>query len=93
MVSHETCLFSLLDQAVAVGIEELLELFNLILEDETLVGISDKDAIGGVGFYDRGAGDIFHVLDGLTRGAEGFVLDQMKSLRIEDERVACYTSA
>ena len=65
---------------MAVGIEELLELFNLILEDETLVGISDEDAIGGVGLYDRGAGDIFHMLNGLTCGAEGLVLDQVKPL-------------
>ena len=65
---------------MAVGIEELLEFFNLILKDETLVGISDEDAIGGVGFDDRGAGDIFHMLNGLTCGAEGLVLDQVKPL-------------
>ena len=86
-------LFSLLDQAVAVGIEELLEFFDLILENETLVSISDENAIGGVGFYDRGTGDIFHMLNGLTRGAEGLMLHQMKPLRIEDERVASDTSA
>ena len=70
-------LFSLLDQAVAVGVEELLELFDLILENETLVSISDENAIGGVGFYDRGAGDIFHMLDRLLRGAEGLMLDSV----------------
>ena len=68
---------------MAVSVEELLELFNLILEDETLVSISDEDAISGVGLDYRSAGDIFHVLNGLTRGAEGLVLDQMKSLRID----------
>ena len=78
---------------MAVSVEELLELFNLILEDETLVSISDEDAISGVGLDDRSAGDIFHVLNGLTCGAEGLVLDQMKSLRIEYERIASDTSA
>ena len=73
-------LFSLLDQAVSVGIEELLEFFDLILEDETLVSISDEDTIGSIGLDDRSAGDIFHVLDGLTCGAEGLVLDQVKPL-------------
>lgn len=73
-------LLSLLDHTVSVGVEELLEFFDLILEDETLVSISDEDAIGGVGLDDRSAGDIFHMLNGLTCGTEGLVLDQVKPL-------------
>ena len=78
---------------MTVGMEELLELFDLILKDEPLVSISDEDTIRGVGLDDRGAGDILHVLNGFAGRAEGLVLDQMEALRIEDQGIACNTRA
>ncbi len=51
---------------MTVGMEELLELFDLIFKDEPLVSVSDKDAVCGVGLDDRGAGDILHVLNGFA---------------------------
>ena len=65
---------------MTVGVEELLELFDLIFKDEPLVSVSDKDAVCGVGLDDRGAGDVLHVLNGFAGRAEGLVLDQMKAL-------------
>ena len=73
-------LLALLDQTMTVGMEELLELFDLILKDEALVSVSDKYAVCGVGLDNRGAGDVLHVLNGFAGRAEGLVLDQMKAL-------------
>ena len=78
---------------MTVGMEELLELFDLILKDEALVSVSDKYAVCGVGLDNRGAGDILHMLNGFAGRAEGLVLDQMEALRIEDQGVACDTRA
>ena len=78
---------------MTVGMEELLELFDLILKDEALVSVSDKYAVCGVGLDNRGAGDVLHVLNGFAGRAEGLVLDQMEALRIEDQGVACNTRA
>ena len=65
---------------MTVGVEELFELFDLILKDEALVSVSDKYAVCGVGLDNRGAGDVLHVLNGFAGRAEGLVLDQMKAL-------------
>lgn len=78
---------------MTVGMEELLELFDLILKDEALVSVSDKYAVCGVGLDNRGAGDVLHVLNGFAGRAEGLMFDQVKALRVEDQGIACDTRA
>ena len=79
----------LLDDAVAVGIEEFLQVGNLLFEQCAFVCVGDEHA--SVGHFDDlcGALDVGASLDGIGGAAEGLVLYELESSAVIDQRVAC----
>ena len=80
--------FLFLDESVAIGVEEFLEVLNLLLQLIALVGVGNKHPAVRH-FHDLdGALDVRTPLDGIGGTGKWFVLHQFKSPAMVNKGVA-----
>ena len=78
-----------LDDAMAVGVEELAEFFYLLLKLAALVGVADTDATPHHLHNLRTALDVGTFGNGILSAGEWLVLDELEASAVIDQRIAC----
>ena len=78
----------LLEDAVAVGVKEILEVGDLGTEFLALVGVGDEHAVGGHLNDLGGRLDVGLTDDGVAGRGEGLVLYELEAAGVVDEGVA-----
>ena len=71
-------IFSFLDDAVTIGVEQLPQVFNLRAKFNTLVGISHQHAVGRHFHNLGGRLDVGTQVDGIASTSEGLVLYELE---------------
>ena len=79
---------ALFEDAVAVGVEEVLEFRNLGEEFAAFVGVADAQAATAELHNLLAGDDVGASADGVVGTLEGFVLDELETAAVEDEGVA-----
>ena len=80
--------FVLLDQPVAVGVEQVLQVRDLLLQLFPLVGVLHHLPVRAQLDDDGGGSDVGAFLDGLGGGLERLVLHEQEAARMVDQRVS-----
>ena len=80
---------TLFDDAVAIGKEELFEVFHLLLELLANVGVPDQHAMSGEVEQLYLRMDIYTACHRFAQVVEVFMLNELHTMTIVDERVSC----